>query len=74
MIVASSDATNLKNTTAVVNGDKITLSGHKWVSSSLSLVLLISLSLILLMTTTKENTKRKYNKKIADISVDLRSR
>lgn len=32
MIVASSDATNLKNTTAVVNGDKITLSGHKWVS------------------------------------------
>jgi alkylation response protein AidB-like acyl-CoA dehydrogenase len=34
MIVASSDATNLKNTTAVVNGDKIVLSGHKWVSPS----------------------------------------
>jgi alkylation response protein AidB-like acyl-CoA dehydrogenase len=32
MVVASSDATNLKNTTAVVNGDKIVLSGHKWVS------------------------------------------
>jgi hypothetical protein len=37
MIVASSDATNLKNTTAVVNGDKITLSGHKWVSFTLFL-------------------------------------
>jgi len=34
MVVASSDATNLKNTTAVVNGDKIVLSGHKWVSPS----------------------------------------
>jgi len=34
MIVASSDATNLKNTTAVVDGNKITLSGHKWVSLS----------------------------------------
>jgi alkylation response protein AidB-like acyl-CoA dehydrogenase len=34
IIVASSDATNLKNTTAVVNGDKIVLSGHKWVSPS----------------------------------------
>jgi alkylation response protein AidB-like acyl-CoA dehydrogenase len=33
IVVASSDATNLKNTTAVVNGEKITLSGHKWVSS-----------------------------------------
>lgn len=31
-IVASSDATNLKNTTASVQGDKIVLSGHKWVS------------------------------------------
>lgn len=37
IVVASSDATNLKNTTAVVNGDKIVLSGHKWVSSSLPL-------------------------------------
>jgi hypothetical protein len=36
MIVASSDATNLKNTTAVVNGDKIVLSGHKWVNFRLS--------------------------------------
>jgi hypothetical protein len=32
IVVASSDATNLKNTTAVVNGDKIVLSGHKWVN------------------------------------------
>ena len=54
MVVASSDATNLKNTTAVVNGDKIVLSGHKWVS--------LSLPLILLMNTTKENTIRKQNK------------
>jgi len=54
MVVASSDATNLKNTTAVVNGDKIVLSGHKWVSPSLPL--------ILLMNTTKEKTKRKQNK------------
>jgi len=29
--VASSDATNLKNTTATVYGDHITLKGHKWV-------------------------------------------
>ena len=54
MVVASSDATNLKNTTAVVNGDKIVLSGHKWVSTSPPLTLL--------MKTTKENTIRKQNK------------
>lgn len=29
--MASSDATNLKNTTAAVQGNKITLNGHKWV-------------------------------------------
>jgi len=54
IVVASSDATNLKNTTAFVNGDKIVLSGHKWVS--------LSLPLILLMKTTKETTMRKQNK------------
>ena len=54
IVVASSDATNLKNTTAVVNGDKIVLSGHKWVSPSLPL--------ILLDMTTKETTMRKQNK------------
>ena len=37
MTVASSDATNLKNTTAVVHGEKIVLSGHKWVSLPLSI-------------------------------------
>lgn len=31
MLVASSDATNLKNTTATISGDDITLNGHKWV-------------------------------------------
>jgi alkylation response protein AidB-like acyl-CoA dehydrogenase len=29
--VASSDATNLKNTTARVEGNQVVLSGHKWV-------------------------------------------
>lgn len=30
IIVASSDATNLKNTTARVEGDKVIVNGHKW--------------------------------------------
>jgi hypothetical protein len=30
--VASSDATNLKNATARIEGDQLVLSGHKWVS------------------------------------------
>jgi hypothetical protein len=66
IVVASSDATNLKNTTAVVNGDKIVLSGHKWVS--------LSLPLVLLTTATEENTMRKLAQNKANRLVDLWSR
>jgi alkylation response protein AidB-like acyl-CoA dehydrogenase len=31
VLVASSDATNLRNTVAKVDGSSVTLSGHKWV-------------------------------------------
>ena len=36
-LVASSDATNLKNTTAVASGSSLTLNGHKWASRSFTL-------------------------------------
>lgn len=34
MAVASSDASNLRNTTAVKKNGKLILNGHKWVSRS----------------------------------------
>jgi hypothetical protein len=40
--VASSDATNLKNTTARVEGDKVIVNGHKWVCQSLSRLLTVT--------------------------------
>lgn len=36
--VASSDATNLKNTTATLSGSSLSLSGHKWVRRQLTSV------------------------------------